>query len=81
MELKEIKKITEAILFASEDPLSSKEIHRIIDEVDVTEKQIKVAIDELSTDYFNENRAFTLAERGRGWQFVTTESVQHWIQK
>lgn len=81
MTIKEIMKITEAVLFASEDPLSTKEIFRIIDEVDVSEKQIKEAIDLLNSDYSDQNRAFTLSERGKGWQFVTTESVQHWIQK
>lgn len=81
MKPNELKHILEAILFASDEPLSAKDIHKIIDEVDVSVKDIKAVIAELIAEYAAETRAFTLREQGGGWQFTTVDDVKPWMVK
>jgi segregation and condensation protein B len=77
----EIKQAVEAILFASEDVISTSDLHKIIDEVDVSIKDIQEAITLLNHEYQNSERSFIIRELAGGWQMTTTDSVKFWIRK
>jgi segregation and condensation protein B len=81
MKIDDLKQIVEAILFASDEPLSAKDLHKIVDEVDANVKDIKSCIETLNNEYLAENRAFALSEQGGGWQFTTTAAVKPWMMK
>jgi segregation and condensation protein B len=81
MKISELKPIVEGILFASDEPLSEKDLHKIIDEVDVAVKDISATIELLNDEYLKANRAFHLQEIAGGWQFTTTSAVKPWMIK
>lgn len=81
MKISELKPIVEGILFASDEPLSDKELHKIIDEVDVSIKDISASIELLNDEYLKANRAFHLQEIAGGWQFTTTPALKPWMVK
>jgi len=66
---KSLKLIIEALLFASDKPLSSREIHAWLQ--DETLSDIKEALKELQAEYDNLERSFVLKEVAQGYQFRT----------
>ncbi|MCB0280253.1 MAG: SMC-Scp complex subunit ScpB [Calditrichaeota bacterium] len=81
MKFNEVKRVVEAILFAAGEPLSVKDIIKIIDEVDIDTKQIAKSIEALQLEYENSKRAFTIRKVANGWQFVTVDAVKPWMRK
>jgi len=81
MQLSEIKQIVEALIFASEDPLSIPEIVKIISEVDVDKNHVKQSIELLQTEYMRSGKAFTLVEIGGGWQLRTRKELYPWVDR
>ena len=81
MNKKEIKQAVEAILFASEDVITSSDLHKIIDEVDVSIRDVNEVIALLNHEYENSRRAFIIREIAGGWQMTTSDSVKFWIRK
>jgi segregation and condensation protein B len=61
--------MVEALLFASEAPLSAAELARADEELD--EERVEEAIAELRAEYDNEERAFGIFEVGGGYQILT----------
>ncbi|RLC31247.1 MAG: SMC-Scp complex subunit ScpB, partial [Deltaproteobacteria bacterium] len=64
-----LKLILEAILFASERPLSARDIHTCL--TDQTAADIKQALKELQDEYDSMGRSFVLKEVAQGFQFRT----------
>ena len=64
---KSLKLIVEAMLFASDKPLSAKEVHAALPDANLTE--IKSALEALQKDYEDLNRSFVLKEIADGYQF------------
>lgn len=64
-----LKLILEAILFASERPLSARDIHTCL--TDQTAADIKQALKELQDEYDGMGRSFVLKEVAQGFQFRT----------
>lgn len=62
-------RIVEAVLFASQTPLSAAELARGGEELD--EDAVEVALAELRAEYEREGRAFGVYEVGGGWQLLT----------
>ncbi len=58
----------EAILFATDQPLSAR---RIADALETTEGRVKEVIEELRAHYDADNRAFTVEEIAGGFQILT----------
>ena len=81
MKLSELKQIVEALLFVSDEPVSTKELIKIIDEVDVSASDVTEALRLLEAEYIQSDRAFSLFEIANGWQLRTKNDVSGWVQK
>jgi segregation and condensation protein B len=62
-------RLVEALLFASEAPLSAADIARIDESLD--EEQVETLIAELNHEYEAEERAFAIVEIAGGYQILT----------
>ena len=77
MELIEIIPHIEALIFASDKPLSNADITELINsalafiEDRVNEEQVQQAIEAICEKYASEFYAFEMKEIGGGWQFLT----------
>ena len=76
---KPLKLILEALLFASSDPLSEREIKNCLPEVSVSE--IKTALGELQADYRSMDRSFTVEEVAEGFHMRTKSFYAPYILK
>ena len=89
----ELTEIVEALLFATQEPLSTKEIASTIkatakdkegeqyDEYKkVNAKKVSEAIEELIKSYEESGRAFTLVERPGGWRIFARPEYAEWIR-
>ncbi len=65
----DVKQAVEAILFASDDPISAGKIHELLP--DAKPAEIRDAIAALRVEYESSNRAFTLEEIADGVQLLT----------
>lgn len=72
--------IIEALLFASDSPLSGKKIREIVPEAG-TEKNIKKLIDQIDEKYEKQGSPFKIIELAGGYQIVTREEFATWITK
>jgi segregation and condensation protein B len=77
MELAEIIPHIEALIFASEKPLSNTELLELVNsalafiEDRATQQQVDAAIEGIGEKYNSEFYAFELKQIGGGWQFLT----------
>ncbi len=79
MELAEIKRIIEALLFSSSDPLSLDRIKEVLEEVKPS--QIKELIDELNAEYEQTSRSFMIIEIAGGFQTCTRPEYAIWLKR
>jgi len=79
MELSEAKRITEALLFSSSNPLSLDQIKEVIEEI--RPSQIKVLIDELNAEYDQTGRSFRIIEIAGGYQSCTRPEYAIWVKR
>jgi segregation and condensation protein B len=90
----ELTNIIEAILFAAERPLSSKELRTIFAEAtdeeqptlpeafrNVREAQIVVALEQLKIAYDTQLHSFQLVEVAGGWRLVSRAEYAPWLKK
>jgi segregation and condensation protein B len=68
----------EALLFASDRPLS---ISKIKDALDLDQDQVKESLEQIKTYYENNNRSFQIIEIGGGYQLVTKPDFSVWVAK
>ena len=61
-----VKQQVEALLFASEDPLSLRKLGSLLEEVDSSD--IKKSIEELKSEYESSDRAWRMEEVAGGFQ-------------
>ena len=76
-----LKALLEAILMASEVPLSLKEILTILDSEDYAESDIIRALFELEAHYQAINGGIELVEVASGWRFRVPERFASWVGK
>jgi len=76
----EIKAIIEALIFASETPLSPNKIRDIIGD-DITLKDIRNILQELINEYSQNKRGFYLKEVANGYQFRTRPDYAIWVKR
>lgn len=81
-----LKDILEALLFASDEPLTTKQVHEILAELDdvdrpgrITEDAILKAIDEINKELEATGRAFRIVKVAGGYQFATLPKFAHWL--
>ena len=79
MELSEAKRIIEALLFSSSNPLSLDQIKEVIEEI--RPSQIKVLIDELNAEYDQTGRSFRIIEIAGGYQSCTRPEYAIWVKR
>ena len=74
-----LKQIVEALIFASDVPLSAEQIKTSIGETTVSE--VKKAVETLNIEYSQTNRAFHIIQVAGGFQIVTRETYAQWVKK
>lgn len=78
----QVKRIMEALLFASSDPLSFQKIRDICDEVyPLKPKALRDLIDDLREEYISQGRSFRLEEIGEGFLLRSCEEYGRYIEK
>ncbi|MEN3037800.1 MAG: SMC-Scp complex subunit ScpB [Candidatus Kryptonium sp.] len=90
--MENLKSIVEAIIFASDTPLSLKQIKDIINEPQkklkpngdsktITEEDIRKIIATLNQEYSERGSAFKIIEIAEGYQFATLPEFAKWVGK
>jgi segregation and condensation protein B len=74
-----LKREIEALLFATDSPLTAARIKKILPGVET--KEIREAIAELETQYNEQENAFTVVEFGGGWQIATRPEFSPTVEK
>ncbi|HVP57635.1 MAG TPA: SMC-Scp complex subunit ScpB [bacterium] len=77
--MEEIKRIIEALLFASPAPLTVDRIVAIVPGVERDE--VARAAEELREDYARDTRSFQMVEVGGGYQLATKPDYAVWVEK
>jgi segregation and condensation protein B len=70
--------VIEAVLFASDEPLSDARLAGI---VEVNVKQVRQYIQNLNDKYEANNNAFRIEQIASGYQMLTLSTYNHWLQK
>ena len=79
IELTEIKKIVEALIFASDSPISENRIKNVVTELE--SDQIHEIVDELNHEYDKHEHAFKIVRLAGGYQFVTKSEYASYIKQ
>jgi len=79
IEFKEIKKIVEALIFASDSPITENRIKNIVQELD--SPAINEIINELNAEYDQNERAFKIVRLAGGLQFITRSEYAQYIKQ
>lgn len=81
--IKEIKRIIEALLFSSSEPLSLSRIKEIIETFYPlnSSEELKAIIQELSTEYQREGRAFQLDLIAEGYALRTVADMHPYVEQ
>ncbi|MBN2104113.1 SMC-Scp complex subunit ScpB [bacterium] len=74
-----IKKIVEVLIFASDMPISVKQIQGVME--DAKPRDIEKIIDTLNSEYQQTGRTFTIVQVAGGYQMVSRNSYYQWIRK
>lgn len=74
------RQIIEALLFASEKPITSDQIREVLDN-SLTPGAIRSLLNELNAEYLNTNRAFNIIEIAGGFQLATNPEYAPWLKK
>jgi segregation and condensation protein B len=77
--MEELKRIVEALLFASPDPLSVRRIKSIVPGLET--QQVLDAVSGLKDDYSAQARSFQIVEVGGGYQLTTKPDYSPWVGK
>ena len=75
----ESKAVIEALLFASDAPLTPEKIREVVG--DVGEAEIREAIESLRTDYRAGARAFDIFELEGGFQVLSRPEFASWVER
>jgi len=74
-----LKKIIEALIFASDKPIAIKQIKDIIGDIDT--RLIRKLINDLKEDFTKDQRSFNIGEVAGGFQFSTDPVYSRWLKK
>jgi segregation and condensation protein B len=74
----ELKAILEALIFASPEPLTPKQIHKLLDTE--PKEDVQAAIAELKNDY-TRTGGIQLVEVAGGYQIVTRPDLHEWVRR
>jgi segregation and condensation protein B len=74
-----IKQVIEALIFASDEPISAEQIKGFIEET--TPSEVRKTVEELNLEYSRTNRAIQIIHVAGGYQMVTREAYSQWVKK
>ena len=74
-----LSRVVEALLFASEAPVTAGEIARIDDDLD--EEKVERIVGELRSEYEREERAFDIFEIAGGYQLLTRSEFAYVLER
>ncbi len=74
-----VESVAEAVLFASDEPLSAERLAGIVGAGSV--KDIRKCIETLNEKYDGANSAFRIEQIAGGYQMMTLSRYNHWLQK
>lgn len=77
--LNNLTQIVEALVFASDEPITFEQLRNTIE--DTTVKQVKTAVEALNHSYTQTNRTFHIVEVAGGIQMVTREAYAQWLKR
>jgi len=78
MDINELKRVLECLIFVSMEPVRLEELESIID--GVSKKEIEQAMEELVNEFNSLNRGLYIARVAGGLQFRTREDFAPWIR-
>ena len=73
-----VESVVEAVLFASDEPLSAARLANI---VEADTKQVRKHIENLNEKYKTNGNAFRIEQIASGWQMLTLSPYNHWLKK
>jgi segregation and condensation protein B len=73
-----VEAVIEAVLFASDEPLSAERLANI---VETGVKQVRQHIENLNDKYKANNNAFRIEQIAGGYQMLTLTPYNHWLSK
>ncbi len=78
-----IKNIVEALIFASDEEITTKEIKDLLDgfKISVSLKEIDASIEELNKEYEQNSNAFEILKLAGGYVFATRKKFSHFLGK
>lgn len=78
-----IKNIVEALIFASDEEITTKEIKDLLDgfKISVSLKEVDASVEELNTDYEQNSNAFEIIKLAGGYVFATRKKFSHFLGK
>jgi segregation and condensation protein B len=88
-----LTRVIEALLFSAQKPLSIREMAAAIrgagaeDELSpkefarVREAEVAAALQQLKSEYIEQQRAFQIIEKAEGWQLVTDRAFAQWVRQ
>ena len=79
MPIEKLKEIVEVLIFASDTPISVKQIIEVVDHA--KPKEIESVIETLNMEYRESGRSFSVVQVAGGYQMVSRESYSQWIRK
>ena len=79
MDQAQAKRIIEALIFVSGQPLTHKRLTALLP--DLSGEQIRTCIRTLNEEYTASQRAFSIQEVAGGYQFVTQQDLAPWIKR
>lgn len=78
----QVKKIVEALLFASSEPISFQRLREIIEtKLPLKPKLLRDALEDLREDYIDQQRAFLLEENPLGYILKTREEYSGYVEQ
>ena len=77
-EVERVKPVVEALLFASDGPLSLGRLKALLD---ADPEAIREAIDLLNSEYWETGRSFLIVEVAGGFQMATRSQFAPWVRK
>jgi segregation and condensation protein B len=75
----QVRAVVEALVFASPQPLTAKEIGRVLG--GVPKESWQRALEELRADYARDERGLQLVEVAGGWQITTRPEYHDWVRE
>lgn len=74
-----LKSVIEALLFASEKPLTIEQVRNVLDNMEANE--VHRLLEELKSDYEQSNRGIRIAEVAGGFQMITSANLAPFLKK